>query len=71
MCLVVPVHVLYFISKQTLAAFVLKEAKDDILWCYHSNETYLVGLLQQGKDTHETKAQTAGAYPGFLSMRHG
>ena len=27
MCLVVPVHVLYFISKQTLVSFVLKEAE--------------------------------------------
>ena len=25
---------------------------------------------KNGKRTHEPKAQTAGAYPGFLSMKH-
>ena len=24
----------------------------------------------KGKGTHEPKAQTAGAYPGFISMKH-
>ena len=24
----------------------------------------------KGKGAHEPKAQTAGAYPGFISMRH-
>ena len=24
----------------------------------------------KGKDAHEPKAQTAGAYPGFLNMKH-
>ena len=25
---------------------------------------------EKGKDAHEPKAQTAGAYPGFLNMKH-
>ena len=30
------------------------------------------GLCEEdkGKGAHETEAQTAGAYPGFLSIRH-
>ena len=27
-------------------------------------------LGKKGKGVHEQKAQTAGAYPGFISMKH-
>ena len=28
------------------------------------------GVVRQGKGAHEPNAQTAGAYPGFFSMKH-
>ena len=27
-------------------------------------------FCQKGEDAHERKAQTAGAYPGFIGMKH-
>ena len=31
---------------------------------------YILGAVKKGKGALEPKAQTAGAYPSFLSMKH-
>ena len=33
-------------------------------------QNYNNRLGKKGKGVHEQKAQTAGAYPGFISMKH-
>ena len=41
-----------------------------VLWLYSHDWNQPVKREDKGKGVHEPKAQTAGAYPGFLSMKH-
>ena len=44
-----------------------------IIYCTkkcHRVTKYTRQVKKVGKGTHEPKAQTAGAYPGFISMKH-